>query len=30
MLFVPKNVMSKIDRFIPNLSMGTYLPLTIP
>lgn len=30
MLFVPKSVMSKIDRFIPNLSMGTYLPLTIP
>jgi polysaccharide export outer membrane protein len=30
MLFVPKNVMSKIDRFIPNLSMGSYLPLTIP
>jgi polysaccharide export outer membrane protein len=30
MVFVPKNVMSKIDRFIPNLSMGTYLPLTIP
>jgi polysaccharide export outer membrane protein len=30
MVFVPKNVMSKIDRFIPNLSMGTYLPLTLP
>jgi polysaccharide export outer membrane protein len=30
MLFVPKSTMSKIDRFIPNLSMGTYLPLTIP
>jgi protein involved in polysaccharide export with SLBB domain len=30
MLFVPKNTMSKIDRYIPNLSMGTYLPLTIP
>jgi len=30
MLFVPKNTMSKVDRFIPNLSMGTYLPLTIP
>jgi polysaccharide export outer membrane protein len=30
MLFVPKNTMSKIDRFIPNLSMGTYLPLAIP
>jgi polysaccharide export outer membrane protein len=30
MVFVPKNVMSKIDRYIPNLSMGTYLPLTIP
>jgi polysaccharide biosynthesis/export protein len=30
MLFVPKTVLSKIDRFIPNLSMGTYLPLEIP
>jgi polysaccharide export outer membrane protein len=30
MLFVPKNTMAKIDRFIPNLSMGSYLPLTIP
>jgi len=30
MLFVPKSTMSKIDRFIPNLSMGTYLPLQIP
>ncbi|HEY3975333.1 MAG TPA: polysaccharide biosynthesis/export family protein [Candidatus Sulfotelmatobacter sp.] len=30
MLIVPKNTMSKIDRYIPNLSMGTYLPLTIP
>ena len=30
MVFVPKNKMSKIDRFIPNLSMGTYLPLAIP
>ena len=30
MLFVPKNTMSKVDRFIPNLSMGSYLPLTIP
>jgi len=30
MLFVPKNTYSKIDRFIPNLSMGSYLPLTIP
>ena len=30
MVFVPKNTMSKIDRFIPNLSMGTYLPLAIP
>jgi polysaccharide export outer membrane protein len=30
MLFVPKSTMSKIDRFIPNLSMGTYLPLAIP
>ncbi len=30
MLFVPKNTLSKIDRMIPNLSMGSYLPLTIP
>jgi polysaccharide export outer membrane protein len=30
MLIVPKNTMSKIDRFIPNLSMGTYLPLALP
>ncbi len=30
MILVPKNTMSKIDRYIPNLSMGTYLPLAIP
>ena len=30
MLFVPKNTLSKIDRVIPNLSMGSYLPLAIP
>jgi protein involved in polysaccharide export with SLBB domain len=30
MLWVPKNTYSKIDRFIPNLSMGTYLPIQIP
>ena len=30
MLFVPKTTLAKIDRFIPNLSMGSYLPLTIP
>ena len=30
MVFVPKNTMSKIDRFIPNLSMGTYMPLQVP
>jgi polysaccharide export outer membrane protein len=30
MLWVPKSTMSKVDRFIPNLSMGSYLPLTIP
>lgn len=30
MLFVPKSTLSKIDRYIPNLSMGTYLPLAIP
>jgi hypothetical protein len=30
MLWVPKNTYSKIDRFIPNLSMGTYLPIKMP
>jgi len=30
MLFVPKNVLSKIDRLIPSLNAGTYLPLAIP
>jgi len=30
MIFVPKNTYSKIDRFIPNLSMGTYLPIQVP
>jgi len=30
MLVVPKNTMSKVDRFIPNLSVGSYLPLTLP
>jgi len=30
MLWVPKNRLSKIDRVIPNLSMGSYLPLYIP
>lgn len=30
MVFVPKTTLAKIDRFIPNLSMGSYLPLTIP
>jgi polysaccharide export outer membrane protein len=30
MLVVPKNTYSKIDRFIPNLSMGTYLPIQMP
>ena len=30
MLFVPKNTLSKIDRVVPNLSAGTYLPLQIP
>jgi polysaccharide export outer membrane protein len=30
MLYVPKSTMSKIDRFIPNLSVGSYLPLTLP
>lgn len=27
MLFVPKNTLSKIDRMIPNLSMGSFVPL---
>ena len=30
MLLVPKNTYSKMDRFIPNLSMGTYLPIALP
>lgn len=30
LVFVPKNTLSKIDRIIPNMSMGSYLPLTIP
>jgi polysaccharide biosynthesis/export protein len=30
MLFIPKNTLSKIDRIIPNLSVGSYLPLAIP
>jgi ribosomal protein L16 Arg81 hydroxylase len=30
MLYVPKNTLSKIDKMIPNLSMGSYLPLAIP
>jgi polysaccharide export outer membrane protein len=30
MLFIPKNTLSKIDRIIPNMSMGSYLPLAIP
>jgi polysaccharide export outer membrane protein len=30
MLFVPKNVYSKIDRFIPNTQMGSYVPLRTP
>jgi protein involved in polysaccharide export with SLBB domain len=30
MLVVPQNTYSKIDRFIPNLSMGTYLPIQVP
>jgi polysaccharide export outer membrane protein len=27
MLFVPKNTMSKIDRFFPSASMGTFFPI---
>jgi len=27
MLFVPKNTMSKIDRFFPSASMGTFFPM---
>ena len=30
MVVVPKNTLSKIDKLIPNLSMGTYIPLAIP
>jgi len=30
MLFVPKNTYSKIDRFIPNTQMGSYVPLRTP
>jgi polysaccharide biosynthesis/export protein len=30
MLFVPKTTLSKIDRFIPNLSMGSYMPIQVP
>lgn len=30
MLLVPKNTLAKIDRVIPNMSMGSYLPLAIP
>jgi polysaccharide biosynthesis/export protein len=30
MLFVPKTVLSKIDRFLPNLSMGSYMPIQVP
>jgi polysaccharide biosynthesis/export protein len=30
MLFVPKNTLSKIDRLIPNVSAGTYVPLQVP
>ncbi len=30
MVVVPKNTLSKIDRLIPNMSMGTYVPLAIP
>lgn len=29
MLWVPKNTYSKLDRFIPNMSMGAYLPIGI-
>jgi protein involved in polysaccharide export with SLBB domain len=29
MVVVPKNTYSKIDRFIPNMSMGAYLPIGI-
>jgi polysaccharide biosynthesis/export protein len=29
MLFVPKNVLSKIDRIIPNLSAGSYVPIQL-
>jgi polysaccharide export outer membrane protein len=29
MVIVPKNTLTKIDKLIPNLSMGTYLPIGI-
>jgi polysaccharide export outer membrane protein len=29
MVIVPKNTLAKIDRIIPNMSMGTYLPIGI-
>jgi len=30
MLFVPKNVYSKIERFLPTFNMGAFVPLQIP
>jgi polysaccharide biosynthesis/export protein len=30
MLFVPKTTLAKIDRFIPNLSVGSYMPIALP
>ncbi len=30
MLFVPKNTLSKIDRILPNMSMGSYMPIQVP
>lgn len=29
MLWVPKNTLSKIDKLIPNMSMGAYLPIGV-
>jgi polysaccharide biosynthesis/export protein len=30
MLFVPKNTFSKIERYIPSMNVGTYMPIPVP
>lgn len=30
MLFVPKSTYSKIERYIPNVNVGTYMPIPVP